>query len=143
PAGRKVLVNGFDAWIETPRGNWFLTSQRYAPDIVYPDGSTRIKTFEFRPWPTWRFELDDNLAIEQEVFVPHRQSAVVSLWRLTSHPEYKIKLVVRPFLSGRDFHATHHENSSFRFNPELNDDQARWKPYYDIPAVVARSNGGY
>jgi predicted glycogen debranching enzyme len=143
PGGRKVLVNGFDAWVETPRGNWSLTSQRYAPDIVYPDGLTRIKKFELRPWPKWRFELDGDLSIEQEVFVPHGQSAVVSFWRLTSHPEYKIKLVVRPFLSGRDFHATHRENSSFRFDPGLRDDQVRWKPYYDIPAVVARSNGGY
>src|SRR3984893_19242452 len=62
PSERKTLVNGFEAWVETTRGNWFLTSQRYAPDIVYPDGLTHIRKFEPRPWPTWRFELDDHLA---------------------------------------------------------------------------------
>src|ERR1700732_3561724 len=59
PSERKVLVNGFEAWVETARGTWFLTSQRYAPDVVYPDGVTRIKNFELRPWPAWRFELDE------------------------------------------------------------------------------------
>jgi predicted glycogen debranching enzyme len=143
PAGRKVLVNGFEAWVETARGNWLLTSQRYLPDIVYPDGITRIKTFELRPWPTWLFELDDNLAIEQEVFVPYGQSALVSIWRLTGNPGYEVKLAVRPFLSGRDFHAIHRENSSFRFDSEVSGDRVRWKPYYDIPAVLARSSGRY
>ena len=72
PSERKTLLNGFEAWIETGRGNWFLTSQRYAPDVIYPDGVTHIKSFILRPWPTWRFELDDNLAIEQELFMPLR-----------------------------------------------------------------------
>ena len=34
PTGRVALVNGFEAWIETPRGKFALTSQRYAPDVV-------------------------------------------------------------------------------------------------------------
>src|SRR5271166_6983783 len=42
PSGRTVLVYGFDAWIETGRGNYYLSSQRYAPDIVHPDGVTRL-----------------------------------------------------------------------------------------------------
>ena len=143
PSERKILVNGFEAWVETIRGNWFLSSQRYGPDVVYPDGLTHLQKFEAWPWPAWRFELDHNLAIEQEVFVPHGQSAVVLFWRLVGDPGNKVKLTVRPLLSGRDFHATHHENNTFRFDPELHGDRVRWKPYQDVPAVVARSNGTY
>jgi predicted glycogen debranching enzyme len=143
PSERKILVNGFEAWVETVHGGWFLSSQRYGPDVVYPDGLTHLQKFEAWPWPAWRFELDHNLAIEQEVFVPHGQSAVVLIWRLAGDPGNKAKLTVRPLLSGRDFHATHHENKAFRFDPELEGDRVRWKPYQDIPAVVARSNGTY
>ena len=32
--GRMVLVNGFDAWIETPAGRFELTSQQYALDVI-------------------------------------------------------------------------------------------------------------
>ncbi len=143
PSERKTLVNGFEAWVETARGNWFLTSHRYTPDVVYPDGMTHIKNFELRPWPRWHFELDENLAIEQELFVPYGQSALVLIWRLAGDPGNKAELTVRPFLSGKDFHAIHRENSSFRFQPGLQDDRVRWKPYNDIPAVLAKSNGGY
>jgi predicted glycogen debranching enzyme len=143
PSERKTLVNGFEAWVETARGNWFLTSQRYAPDVVYPDGMTHIRKFELQPWPTWRFELDDHLVIEQELFVPYGQSALVLIWRLIGNTNNKTRLILRPFLSGRDFHGTHHENNSFRFEPELRADRVRWKPYDDIPAVVAGSSGRY
>jgi predicted glycogen debranching enzyme len=143
PSERKALVNGFEAWVETNHGSWFLTSQRYGPDVVYPDGTTHIRTFAAWPWPTWRFELDHHLAIEQELFVPYGQSAVVLIWRLAGDPGNKAKLTVRPLLSGRDFHGTHHENSAFRFDPDLRGDRVRWKPYHDVPAVVARSSGTY
>ncbi|MGA8656290.1 MAG: amylo-alpha-1,6-glucosidase [Chthoniobacterales bacterium] len=143
PSGRTVLVNGLDAWIETARGKFPLTSQRYAADVVDPDGITRLKEFQLRPWPKFRFELYDNLVVEHELFVPHRQSAVVLGWRLVGDPVGEVKLSVRPFLSGRDFHGTHHENNSFHFDPEFTHDRIRWKPYSDLPAVVARSGGTY
>ena len=82
PSGRMVLVNGFDAWIETARSKFFLSSQRYASDVVSPDGISRLKEFQLQPWPKFRFELDDGLVAEYELFVPHGQSAVVLAWRL-------------------------------------------------------------
>jgi hypothetical protein len=32
-----VLVNGFDAWVETAGGFFFLSSQLYNPDVMHPD----------------------------------------------------------------------------------------------------------
>jgi hypothetical protein len=34
PVGRRVLVSGLDAVVTTPGGTWWLSSQRYAPDVV-------------------------------------------------------------------------------------------------------------
>src|SRR5712675_2266659 len=59
PTGRVVLVNGFEAWIETPQGRFALTSQRYAPDVIHPDGAQRIQNFSNEPWPTWLFKFSD------------------------------------------------------------------------------------
>jgi len=41
PTGRMVLVNGFDAFVETENGRFALTSQRYESGVVYPDGTAR------------------------------------------------------------------------------------------------------
>src|SRR5271165_2695906 len=41
PTGRVVLVNGFEAWVETLDGRFALSSQHYSPGIVHPDGHLR------------------------------------------------------------------------------------------------------
>ncbi len=42
PAERMVLVNGLDVWVETPAGRFPLSSQRYLPDLIHPDGAERL-----------------------------------------------------------------------------------------------------
>jgi predicted glycogen debranching enzyme len=143
PSGRTVLVNGYDAWIETARGTFFLSSQRYASEVVNPDGVTRLKEFRLRPWPTFRFDLYNGIAVEHELFVPHAQSAVVLVWRLIGEPSGTVKLSVKPFLSGRDFHGIHHQNDSFNFDPCFRHDMIRWKPYHGLPGIIARSEALY
>src|ERR1700676_3541538 len=59
PAGRVVLVNGFDAWVQSPSGTFALSSQRYDPGVMHPDGTRRIQRFDAEPWPQWRFRLED------------------------------------------------------------------------------------
>lgn len=154
PAGRVVLVNGFDAWVEMPEGNFAISSQRYAPDVIHPDGASCIESFACEPWPRWRFRLTNDLAIDQELFVPPGQSAIMLSWTLVVAPlrpepgsptpaTTGPKLRVRPFLSGRDFHSTHHENSAFQFAAEKNSERIVWHPYDGIPAVIACTNGNY
>ena len=155
PAGRIVLANGFDAWVETPRGTFAISSQRYSPDVVHPDGVSRIESFEYEPWPHWLYRIDDNLVIEQEVFVPKGESAVFMSWRVVAGIDdagqpgsptpatADIKLRVRLFLSGRDFHSTHHENSSFKFDAEQNGGRVTFRSYDAVPAVIGYSNGQY
>src|SRR5213592_942300 len=142
PAGRMVLANGFDAWVETPSGTFAISSQRYSPDVVHPDGASRIESFEYEPWPRWRYKIDD-LLIEHELFVPKGESAIFMSWKLVSPNDADLKLKVRPFLSGRDFHSTHHENSAFHFETGQNDQRVTFRSYDGVPAVIAYSNGSY
>lgn len=143
PAGRMVLVNGFDAWVETPSGTFAISSQRYGADVIHPDGASRIESFEHDPWPRWRYRLTDDLVVEQEIFVPNGQSAAVLSWKIVSPEAISAKLKVRPFLSGRDFHSTHHENGFFRFQATTEGERTVLQSYDDVPAVVAFSNGQY
>jgi predicted glycogen debranching enzyme len=136
-----VLVNGFEAWLETPAGSVALTSQRYAPDVVYPDGAGRIETFAPDPWPSWTLGLSDGSRIEHQVLVPRGHAATVLTWRLRAGSGGT--LAVRPLVSGRDYHALHHENPAFRFEADVAGGRVVWRPYPGLPAIVARSNGTY
>ena len=142
PTGRMVLVNGFDAWITTAAGTFALSSQKYAPDVTHPDGVQRITRFEPEPWPRWTYRLEDGTVVEQELFVSPGARATVLAWRLVT-PAAGVTLVARPFLSGRDHHALHHENAAFRFEAVVSHERVTWEPYPDVPGIVARSNADY
>lgn len=141
-AGRRVLVNGCDAFIVTGNGAFALSSQHYQPGVTAPDGAGRIQSFTAEPWPRWVFELGDGTLVAQEIFVPHGFRATVMTWRLlTTKPG--VTLRVRPFLSGRDYHALHRENGAFRFDAEIQGEQVAWAPYPGVPRIHAFSNGRY
>lgn len=142
PSGRMVLVNGFDAWIEAESDVYPISSQRYAPDVIHPDGTKRIEEFQSEPWPRWSFLLEDGRRILQEILVLHDSSTVAIIWRLSGN-EKSVKLRVRPFLSGRDYHSLHHENPSFRFDSQIDGQRILWQPYASVPEIAAFSNGTY
>ena len=144
PTGRLVLVNGFEAWIETPKGRFALTSQRYAPDVIHPDGAERIADFSVEPWPKWQFRFEDGTELAQEVFVVKEAGVTALTWRL-KRKGTNVRLFVRPLLSGRDYHALHKENGEFCFDPVRNggDDAHAVKPDHEaVPDPEERARGG-
>jgi predicted glycogen debranching enzyme len=161
PAGRMVLVNGFDARVDLDGAAVHLSTQRYAPDVLHPDGASRLDAFTIDPWPTWTWRIAPELSVTQEVLARHGLPGVVVRWRLISRVRSPrpgsgqaprpgsgqggqgAVLRVRPFLSGRDFHALHLENSVFDFTPHGGDEDVRWHPYPGVPGVRSRSNGRY
>jgi predicted glycogen debranching enzyme len=142
PAGRQVLVNGLDAFVDTAAGSFALSSQHYQPGVTAPDGAEHIQSFTAEPWPRWVFDLPDGTLVAQEIFVPKGLRATVITWRLLK-PKHGVTLRVRPFLSGRDYHSMHHENGAFRFDAEQHGEQITWSPYQGVSAIHAFSNASY
>ena len=52
---------------ETGPASFPITTQRYAPDVLHPDGASRIAGFTREPWPTWEFELPGGIRLRQEI----------------------------------------------------------------------------
>ena len=161
PTGRLVLVNGLDAWVEAPCRHGpgerlavsgeqpavsgereFLTQQRYSPGVVAPADAAIIESFTADPWPTWGYRLRDGTPIEQEIFVTRGSPIVAIRWRAPEAAPGVI-LSVRLFLSGRDLHALHHANPTFRFAHAVAGEEVSWAPYQGVPGIAALSNGEY
>ncbi len=142
PTGRIALVNGFDALAHTPRGEFALSSQHYTPDVLSPDGVKRIEGFGIDPWPTWHYRLEDGVRVRQELFAPHGIAATVVRFDLLE-PAAGVWLELRPFLSGRDYHAIQHENPVLRFEAKVDREWLHFAPYPGIPDVLLLSNGAY
>jgi predicted glycogen debranching enzyme len=148
PAERRVLVNGVDVVVDLPGERVALTSQTYKPTsegdpaIVRHEGRPVEGVFDGSVWPTWTYDLGEAGRIEHSIMVPHGSTLVILSWRLTSAATNPVRLSVRPFLSGRDYHSLHHENADFDFAPRV-DASGRhvFQPYESEPAVTALSNG--
>ena len=145
---RFTLVNDLDLWVDAPAGAIALSSHRYAPDVVHPDGASRLISFEAEPWPTWRYDIGGGLTIMQELFATRTtgRAAMVVHWRAIGKGATTptLRLRARPLLSGRDFHSLHHKNPDFRFLPEqLGDASWLWKPYDGVPPILLHANGTY
>jgi predicted glycogen debranching enzyme len=142
PTGRVVLVNGFDGWVDTPGGVFAISTQRYAPGVLHPDGASYLTAFTDAPWPTWRYDLPDGTILLHELCVQRETGLVVMMWTLAGGAE-RITLRVRPFLSGRDYHSMHHENGACRLEADRRGASIVFNPYDGIPPIVMLSNGEY
>jgi predicted glycogen debranching enzyme len=146
PDGRVVLVADLEVFVETAAGRFALSSHRYPDGVVYPDGAQRLAGFTHQPWPRWTWHLPDGTQLACELVVEHAETAdwaprVALRW--TRLVGTVTSLHVQPLLAGRDYHATHHENPAFRFEPELAGDCVTWRPYPDLPSIHCAANALY
>ncbi|MES1177716.1 MAG: amylo-alpha-1,6-glucosidase [Myxococcales bacterium] len=141
PASRVVLINGFRAWLETPEGTVQLTRHPFAPGVLSA-ADAQLDRFISEPWPTVRYVTEAGLVVIQELFVLHGSPTVLVSFRLENAAP-GVKLCLRPFLSGRDFHALQRENSGFRFEPEQHGSRLRFSPYPGVPSIDMLVNGTY
>ena len=142
PAGRVVLVNGLEAWFDGPGGTQPLTTQHYAPDVVYPRGVDHLVAFNNDPWPQWRFRFPDGTTIEHAC-VLGRDDGDDGAALAPHRGRRRASMRVRPLLSGRDFHALMRENPGFAFDARCAAGNASWRPYASLPPIAALSNGAY
>jgi predicted glycogen debranching enzyme len=144
---RFLLVNGVEAWVEDPEGPAALSSHRYAPGVTHPDGASRLATFSADPWPTWTYVPSAGTAPASELLVHElfgSRGHAVAVLRWSVPDGRALRLRVRLLLSGRDWHALHHENAAFRFDPvRVAPGMLRFAPYDGVPPVVAWSDGRF
>jgi len=159
PDGRMVLVADLEVFVETAAGRFALSSHRYRGDTVYPDGADRVTAFTHEPWPRWEWTLPDGTHVAHELAIEHISSRASAgpggggAVPLVGPPRVALRwtqisgaitsLHVRPLVAGRDYHATHHENPAFRFEPELHGDSVTWRPYPGVPGIHCAANALY
>jgi len=141
PTGRVMLVNGLEVWARTPTGRVALSTHLYAPGVRHPDGVTRLRRFTADPWPTWTWDLGDGRAITQEIVVTHGAPRTVCRWALDGPGP--VTLEIRPLLSGRDYHALHHENPACALASNERGAAIEWRPYDGLPGIRCSTTGTF
>jgi predicted glycogen debranching enzyme len=141
PSERFVLVNHLDEWLEVDSLTIPLSTNLY-PNAIHPEGYKQCTGFTTDPWPTWTYDCHGTV-VQREVFCVRDRDLVVIRWTLAGMTKKAITLRVRPMVSGRDYHATHHMNDSLCTTATIvADGLVSWRPYSGL-SVQAFQNGGY
>ncbi len=142
PLDRHVLVSGLETWVVAGDRRIALSSQRYASDVVHPDGISRLVEFNREPWPSWRFDLGGGAEIVQELIALHGSPIVLVTFRLVGELE-GARIETRPLLAMRPFHSLRHEGGAFSFDPECRADRITFRPTPEGPGVSIGFDGTY
>ncbi len=141
PGERFVLVNHLEEWVGV-KGQTIPLSTNCYPGAVYPEGYKSCSSFTADPWPTWTYDCA-GASIQREILCIQGRDLVIVRWRLLKKSTCPVTLLVRPMLSGRDYHSTHHENAGLDSNCTERTQSVTWHPYHDLPAVSAFHTGRY
>ena len=141
PSERFVLVNHVEEWLEFDGLSFPLSTNLY-PSAVHPSGYQYCVGFLTDPWPTWTFDCN-GLGLQREVFMIHGRDVAIVQWTLLSKKKLSATLRVRPKLTGRDYHETHHENGGLSTESVIGNGAVAWQTYSGAPPVRAFHSGGY
>jgi predicted glycogen debranching enzyme len=141
PSDRVVLVNHLEEWLDLD-GQAIPLSTNLYPGAVYPTGYEHCVEFLTDPWPTWIFDCH-GVPIKREILSIHGRDMVMVRWTLVGQRPARAVLRVRPKLTGRDYHRTHHENGHLSTAAHVGNGMVMWHCYSDLPPVRAFHSGAY
>jgi predicted glycogen debranching enzyme len=141
PSERVVLVNHLEEWLDIDGQTIPLSTNLY-PGAVHPTGYEHCIEFSTDPWPTWTFDCN-GVTIQREILSIHGRDIVAVRWKLIGKKPLRAVLRVRPKLTGRDYHGTHHENQSLSTEAQVVSGRVVWHTYSDLPPVRAFHSGAY
>ncbi len=139
---RLVLVNCVEAILWMGGQSFPLSSFKFENGHVNPGGVNYLQSFTCQPFPTWTYKISDTCSVICELFMPHEQSRVVMTWRIEGLQQ-DARLLVRPLISGRNYHELQRANQQLSFVHDSNGESVSWHTYSGMPRIVAQSNGAY
>ena len=137
PVGRMMLVNGLEEWIVYEGTRYSLSCHQY-PGVVYPRGHENIIGFRLDPWPIWTYHIGP-LIVEKSLTMIHDQNTCIVTYK-TRREGSHADLVIRPMLTGRDFHSLHQENPALQPQAEIRQGVVILKPYQGVPTLYFHHN---
>jgi predicted glycogen debranching enzyme len=137
PAGRVMLVNGLEEWVVVGDTRYYLSCHQY-PGVIHPRGHENLIGFRLDPWPIWTYRLGP-VTLEKSLTMIHGQNTVILTYKIRKETT-GVELVLRPLMTGREFHAIHKENNSLDARADIQNGVCSLSPYPGVPKVYFHHN---
>jgi len=116
-----------------------ISVNRYS-DSIFPQGYQFIEKFEMNPFPITHFKIVDRL-LQKTIFLIHNENTLVVRYELKNQGR-PVKLVIKPFLAGRDSQKLTTESQGLNTDSYLGQNFVRWAPKVDMPILNVHFNRG-
>ena len=150
PVGRKVLLSRLDETVEVDGESFDLGANRF-PGAIHPRGFEHLAEFRQELFPSWEYEIGA-ARLKKTIAAVHletEESATLVLYEFCSPLPLgeglgvrAVRLTLRPFFAGRDFHSLVHENDSVRREGSFEEGTLRYRSYDGLPEVFLHVPGG-
>ncbi|HEV7667952.1 MAG TPA: amylo-alpha-1,6-glucosidase [Thermoanaerobaculia bacterium] len=153
PGGRKVLLSRLDETVEVGEEKFELGANRF-PGVIHPRGFEHLARFRQDLFPTWEYEIGTARLLKTiaAVHLEGDENATLVLYELAqpSPPAplgegpgvRAVRLMLRPFFAGRDFHSLGHANDSVHRGGTFEADTLVYQSYDGLPTVHLNVPGG-
>ncbi|HEX8463180.1 MAG TPA: amylo-alpha-1,6-glucosidase [Abditibacterium sp.] len=135
PQERAVMVSKIEETLVVGAQRFELSANVW-PGEISPRGDEWLVEWALDPLPRWVYEIPTQngaVRLEKTVWMPYESNTSVASYRILSGPACQLE--IRAFVTGRDYHSTHHLNDSFNSQLEISRGQTTIRPYSHLPAI--------
>ena len=135
---RHVFLQRFEETLHLGDREVPLSLARY-PGLFAPHGHATLERFTAVPWPESVHRVGD-ATLTREVLMARGTRGVLVRYRCTGAPG-PVRLDLRPLLPCRAADDLTHENAALHPRTDARPARFRWRPYPELPAIVATVGG--
>lgn len=132
PVGRFVLLSKLEETLVLPHTRTELGCNIFA-GAVHPEGHRLLTGFALDVFPTFTYATS-SITLRKTIAMLHGEHTVVVLYELIRAP-HTIKMELRPFFAGRDYHHLVRANQAVRQVARIEADIMHYQPYFGQPMV--------
>jgi len=141
PVGRMVLLSRLDETITAEGESWDLSCNQY-PGAVHPRGFEHLESFRRGAFPVFEYAVgtQEGIHLRKTVAAINGEPTVLVLYELLEAPG-PVRLELRPFFAGRDYHSLGHANESVHREGAFTVGTLAYRSYDGLPEVFLRVPG--
>ncbi|HEV7507369.1 MAG TPA: amylo-alpha-1,6-glucosidase [Thermoanaerobaculia bacterium] len=141
PVGRMVLLSRLDETIITDGASWDLSCNQH-PGAIHPRGFEHLESFRRGVFPVFEYVvgLRDGVRLRKTVAAIDGESTVLVFFELLEAPG-PVRLELRPFFAGRDYHSLGHANESVHREGAFTSGTLAYRSYDGLPEVFLHVPG--
>jgi predicted glycogen debranching enzyme len=138
--GKKaILLSKFEESIFVDNHLHDISTNTYR-DITFPKGHKFQQKFEMNPFPRFIYQVEDRI-IHKTLFLLENRNILILRYELRNQGR-PIKIILKPFLSGRYNNVLADDLQGFNTDTYLGQHYVRWAPKADMPELNVYYNRG-